>query len=123
MHRNALLAQGLRALRLLVLLVAFLPSGAGALPLLSEVFYDASGSDDGLSFVEIYAAPGTVLDGLIVEGINGSNGAVTDSLDLVGVVGASGLFVLADDAGDGTTSVANADLIADFDNPTGCRKP
>jgi uncharacterized protein len=95
------------------------PVGVGALPLLSEVFYDASGSDDGLSFVEIYAAPGTVLDGLIVEGINGSNGAVTDSLDLSGVVGADGLFVLADDAGDGTTAVPNADQIADFDFQNG----
>ena len=29
---------------------------ANALPLLSEVFYDAVGSDDGLSFVELYGA-------------------------------------------------------------------
>jgi uncharacterized protein len=119
MHRNVLGAQGLRAFGLLVFLLGLLPSGAVALPLLSEVFYDASGSDDGLSFVEIYAAPGTLLDGLIVEGINGSNGAVTDSLDLMGVVGASGLFVLADDAGDGTTAVADADQIADFDFQNG----
>ena len=55
-------------LRLAAALAAALaPSlGAAALPLLSEVFYDAAGADDGRSFVEIHAAPGTPLDGLIV---------------------------------------------------------
>ena len=32
-------------------------------PLISEVYYDAVGSDDGLSFVELWGAPGTDLDG------------------------------------------------------------
>jgi hypothetical protein len=95
------------------------PLGAHALPTLSEVFYDAVGSDDGLSFVEIYGAPGTVLDGLVVEGINGSNGAVTDSIALSGLIPADGLFVLADDQGDGTTLVANADMIGSFDFQNG----
>ena len=44
-----------------------------ALPTISEVFYDAVGSDDGHSFVEIYASAGQVLDGYVVEGVNGSN--------------------------------------------------
>ena len=35
-----------------------LPSAALALPLLSEVYYDAMGSDNGLVFVELYGAPG-----------------------------------------------------------------
>jgi len=35
---------------------------------ISEVFYDASGSDDGHSFVELFAAAGSVLDGLTLEG-------------------------------------------------------
>ena len=95
------------------------PLGAHAAPLLSEVFYDAVGSDEGLSFVEIYAPPGTVLDGLVLEGINGSTGGVAGSATLSGVVGASGLFVLADDFGDGTTFVANADAIANFDFQNG----
>ena len=52
---------------------------ASALPLLSEVFYDATGSDNGQSFVEIYGDPGTLLDGFSIEGVNGSNGAVATS--------------------------------------------
>ena len=54
---------------------------ASALPVLSEVFYDADGSDDGFVFVEIYGEAGTLLDGLTIEGINGSDGGVTASLD------------------------------------------
>ena len=38
-----------------VALYALLPQQARALPILSEVFYDAAGSDNGKSFVEIYA--------------------------------------------------------------------
>jgi len=96
-----------------------LPGAAGATPLLSEVFYDASGPDDGLTFVELSGAPGTVLDGLVLEGINGSNGAVTDTVALSGVVGPRGLFLVADDAGGGASGVAGADLVADFDFQNG----
>ena len=96
------------------------PAAATAAPiLLSELFYDATGSDNGLTFVEIYAAPGTSLGGLLLEGVNGSNGATTPSLTLSGVVSGDGLFVVADDQGDGTTLVANADLILNFDFQNG----
>jgi hypothetical protein len=96
------------------------PLAAQSVPiLLSEVFYDAAGTDNGLSFVELYAAPGTSLDGVVLEGVNGSNGAITPSLTLSGAVSASGLFVVADDQGDGTTLVANADLILNFDFQNG----
>jgi hypothetical protein len=93
---------------------------AGAAPLLSEVFYDAVGSDDGLSFIEIWGAPGTSLSELTIEAVNGAGGAVTHTLGLSGAIGPSGLFVIADDlAGGGTTLVANADLILDFDFQNG----
>lgn len=92
---------------------------AGALPLISEVLYDAVGSDTGQSFVELYGTPGTDLTGLFVEGINGSNGSVTDSVALSGLIPADGFFVVADDQGDGTTLVAEADLIASFDFQNG----
>jgi hypothetical protein len=95
-------------------------ANAAAAPLLSEVFYDAVGSDDGLSFIEIWGAPGTVLDGLTIEAINGAGGGVTHSLALTGTIGPSGLFVVADNlAGGATTGVANADLILDFDFQNG----
>ena len=57
-----------------------------ALPLISEVFYDATGSDNGLSFVELYGAPGASVDGLLLEGVNGSNGAITPSVSLSGLI-------------------------------------
>jgi hypothetical protein len=92
---------------------------AGAAPLLSEVYYDAVGSDDGQSFIEIWGDPGTLLDGLTIEAINGSGGAVTHSLALTGTIGASGLFVVADGLAGGGTNVANASLILEFDFQNG----
>jgi len=118
MIRIALRASGTPALAALALLLG-LPSTATALPLISEVLYDAVGSDAGQSFVELYGTPGTDLAGLVVEGINGSNGSVTDSIALSGLIPANGFFVLADDSGDGTTAVSNADQIADFDFQNG----
>ena len=96
-----------------------LPSKAAALPIISEVFYDAVGTDDGQVFVELYGAPGTDLTGLVVEGINGSNGAVTDSIALSGVMPMNGFFVVADALADGTTLVEDADLIGSFDFQNG----
>ena len=93
------------------------PPEAGALPLISEVFYDAVGTDDGLSFVELYGAPGTDLAGYVLQGINGTGGTVTDSIALSGVIAANGLFVVADGFADGTTQLQNADQIANFDSP------
>jgi hypothetical protein len=92
---------------------------AAASPLISEVYYDAVGSDDGLSFVELYGAPGTDLTDYVLEGINGSNGAVTPSLTLSGRIPADGFFVIADGLSDGSTLVAEADLILNFDLQNG----
>ena len=106
------------ALGAAILLLA-LPQFAAALPLISEVFYDATGSDDGKGFIELFGTPGSSLDGFFVEGVNGSNGAVTASLALSGVIDADGLFVLADRLSDGTTLVAAADLVLNFDFQNG----
>ena len=99
--------------------VAATPATGHAATLLSEVFYDAVGSDDGEGFVEIAAAPGTVLDGLAIEAINGADGSVTHNIALQGTVGASGLFVVADATSGGTTSVVGADQLANFDFQNG----
>lgn len=113
-------AAGAPALRLLFrLLLLLTPSAAGAAPLLSEVFYDAAGSDNGLSFVEIWGEPGTSLAGLVLDGVNGADGSVSPHLTLSGVIGPEGLFVIADDVGDGTTLVADADLVLGFDLQNG----
>ena len=104
-------------LPLLVGLLGAVP--AAALPVLSEVFYDAVGSDDGFVFVEIYGEAGTDLDGLTVEAINGSDGGVTVSLALSGSIPADGLYVLADEAGGGASSVPGADQLLNFDFQNG----
>jgi hypothetical protein len=92
---------------------------AQALPILSEVYYDAPGSDDGQSFVELAGLPGTSLEGYVLEGINGSNGAVGPTIVLSGSIGANGLFVVADRMSDGSTMVVGADLLANFDFQNG----
>ena len=99
-----------------ILLVA---ATAQALPILSEVYYDAPGSDDGQSFVELYGLPGTSLDGFVIEGINGSNGETGPTIVLSGTIDASGLFVVADQTTGGSTSVVGADLLANFDFQNG----
>ena len=93
--------------------------GAQALPVLSELYYDAVGSDDGESFVEIHGLPGTSLEGFAIDGINGSNGVVGPTILLSGAIGASGLYLVADRRTDGTRSVAGADLLANFDFQNG----
>lgn len=92
---------------------------AEAMPLISEVYYDAPGADDGEVFVELFGAPGTLLDDLVIEGINGANGAPGPTLALSGMIGTSGLFVVADRTSDGMTGVAGADLLANFDFQNG----
>jgi hypothetical protein len=107
------------ALGAIFLGLALLPTPALCLPILSEVFYDATGSDDGKSFVELIGAPGTNLDGFVIEGVNGANGAVTVSVVLGGVIPPDGLFVVADTLADGTSAVVGADLLANFDFQNG----
>jgi hypothetical protein len=102
--------------------LAGLLCGAGpgfALPLISEVLYDAVGADDGQSFVELYGAPGSSLDGLVIEAVNGADGSVTHTLALSGSFGADGLFVVADRTSAGVTDVPDADLLLDFDFQNG----
>lgn len=122
MDPNARRSVGARLFACLVILSG-MPSTAAALPLISEVFYDAVGSDDGQSFVELYGTPGRDLAGLTLEGINGSNGAVTHSIVLSGLIPADGIFVLADEQSGGGTAVPDADLLAAFDFQNGRKTP
>jgi hypothetical protein len=79
---------------------------------ISEVFYDASGADDGKVFVELFGEDGFDLDGFSLAAINGSDGKTYLSIDLSGHrIPPDGFFVVADGIGGGSTSVSNADLI------------
>ncbi len=93
-------------------------STAVASPVISELFYDAPGSDAGLVFVELFGAPGDSLDGLLLEGVNGSGGTVYKSISLSGAFPLDGVFVIGDENG-GSTQVAGADFIADVDFQNG----
>ncbi len=92
---------------------------AAALPVrISEVLYDAVGSDDGKVFVELFGPAGLDLAGHTLEGVNGANGAVGPVLALSGLIPDDGFFVVADRSGT-VTQVANADLLANFDLQNG----
>ncbi len=92
---------------------------AFAVPLISEIYYDAVGSDNGQGFVELYGDPGSSVDGLFIEGVNGANGSLGPTIALIGIFGPEGIFVVADDVGDGSSEVANSDQIANFDFQNG----
>jgi hypothetical protein len=85
---------------------------------ISEVYYDAVGSDDGLSFVELWGSPGLPLEGWLIEGVNGADGAVGPTLTLTGSVPADGFFLIADTAS-GATLVPGSDQLANFDFQNG----
>lgn len=94
------------------------PAVAGPL-LISEILYDAVGSDDGEVFVELHGDAGTVLDGYTIEGVNGSGGAVGPVLTLMGTIAPDGFFVVADASSGGGTSVQNVDQLLNFDFQNG----
>jgi hypothetical protein len=92
---------------------------ANAQTIISELFYDAAGTDSGQVFVELYGTPGTLVDGLFLDGINGSDGSVYHTVTLTGVIDSDGVFVIGDDDGSGNTLVSNADQVADVDFQNG----
>jgi hypothetical protein len=106
-------------LAMTILAGMLLPGAVQAGIILSEVLYDSSGSDNGNVFVELFGTPGTVLDNLLLEGINGTDGTVYRSITLAGMIPTDGVFVVGDDSGDGTTLVANTDLVAEVDLQNG----
>jgi hypothetical protein len=98
---------------------AFSIAGVQAQTIISEVLYDASSTDNGNVFVELFGTPGTLLDGLLLEGVNGSDGSVYRSVLLAGTIPLDGVFVVGDDSGDGTSLVGSADLIREVDFQNG----
>jgi hypothetical protein len=94
-------------------------SAVQAMTRISEVYYDAPGSDDGQLFVELSGTPGASLAGFVLEGINGTNGAAGPTIELGGAIRSDGLFLVADTMSDGSTSVADADWTANFDFQNG----
>ena len=94
-------------------------SATGAATVISELLYDVDGPDAGQVFVELYGTPGTVLDGLWIEGVNGTNGSVYKTVTLSGVIPVDGVFVIGDDDGSGISQVPETDLVASIDFQNG----
>ena len=94
-------------------------TATNATPVISELLYDVSGPDAGQVFMELYGLPGTVLDGLTVEGVNGSSGSVYQRVSLTGVIPADGVFVIGDDDGSGVSLIPGSDLVANIDLQNG----
>jgi hypothetical protein len=94
-------------------------SSLQAQTIISELLYDASSADNGNVFVELFGTPGTVLDGLLLEGVNGSDGSVYRSVVLAGVIPSDGVFLIGDDSGDGSSFISNADLVREIDFQNG----
>ncbi len=79
---------------------------------ISEVLYDAAGTDQGRAFVELHGPGGMSLSGYVLEGINGVGGAITHSISLSGLlIPADGFLVLADLDSSGATAVPNFDVV------------
>ncbi len=98
---------------------AVMASSVHAATVISEALYDAAGTDNGSVFVELYGTPGTSLAGLSLEGVNGSDGSVYLTLPLSGAIPGDGVFVVADDSGDGTSLIGDADLVVQMDFQNG----
>lgn len=94
-------------------------SVAHSTTVISELFYDASGGDNGKVFVELSGVAGTSLDGYSLLGINGGDGTTYKTVGLSGVIPGDGFFVIGDDDGGGATAVPEADLIAQVDFQNG----
>jgi hypothetical protein len=90
---------------------------------INELSYDAPGTDDGTTFVEVAAPVGAVILDLAVrqQGVGGNGGIANQgTVTITGArMGGSAVYVIADDAGGGVTSVENADQLANFDPQNG----
>jgi len=118
MHFTGKFNQRMTQLALAVIGVSAL-AGAQAQTVISEVLYDAAGTDNGNVFVELFGAPGAVLDGLLLEGINGADGSIYRSVVLAGTIPSDGIFVIGDDGGDGASLVSGVDLVREIDFQNG----
>ncbi len=86
--------------------------------LLSEVLYDDDGGDDQV-WIELWAPPGSSLDGVVVESLNGNGGGVIASFTLAGTTPPDGIVLIVDDDATDPTLLAAADFtddIADLQN-------
>jgi hypothetical protein len=96
-------------------LIATLARPTLAVPVLQEIFYDATGADSASVFTEIFGEPGTIFDGWRLVGIDGGSGSSYRSIDLTGaMIPADGILLIATSRAIGEVLAAR-DFIADVD--------
>lgn len=108
-----------RALALLALIIQWSAAAAARADtvLISEALVDASGSDNGRTFVELAGPPGLSLAGYTLVGVNGGTGDAYLTVDLSAfALPADGVFVAAD-AASGVTEVPGADALFEALDP------
>lgn len=96
-----------------------LATGTQAKTVISEVLYDALGTDRGNVFIELFGSPGASLSGLFLDGVNGADGSIYKTAALSGLIPADGVFLIGDDSGNGTSLVSNVDLVLDVEFQNG----
>ena len=97
--------------------------GVAPTVIVNEIRVDQPSSDND-EYVELLAAPGTVLDGLtyiVIGDGSGGAGSVECAFDITGTVGASGIFLIAEDTftsgvADQIVSTANYSSSMAFEN-------
>lgn len=96
------------------------PDGAGGPPpgggsvILSEAFYDASGTDDGLEWVELFNAGTTAVDLSTYSLGNGGTSYTYSTVQLSGTIPSGATFVVGGLTSNGTNGNPTFDLVANF---------
>ncbi len=88
------------------------PAPAGLV--LSEVFYDRSGSDNGFEWVELYNSSGVSIDLSAFSLGSGGSGYTTSTVQLSGTVAAGATFVVGGSSSDSTNGNPSFDLVVNF---------
>jgi hypothetical protein len=106
------------ALAVMAVIAGRVPAGPVTI---SEVLYDATGPDNGKTFVELCGPDDTSLDGYVLNAVNGSGGGITHSIALDGLeIPISGFLLLADLDSSGNSAFPFADaFFTDLDYQNG----
>lgn len=86
------------------------------LPILSEVFYDGAGSDDGLEWVEIYNPTSETINLSNFSLGNGGNDYSASTVQLSGTIAPGATFVVGGPSSNGSNGNPVFDQTVDFDN-------
>lgn len=90
------------------------PPPPSAQLVLSEVFYDAAGGDDGLEWVELVNLGGSAIDLSAYSLGNGGSSYTSSKVQLSGTIAAGGVFVVGGPTADASNGTPSFDQVVDF---------